>query len=977
MFFNSSRARRATGVQLHAFPDGFYLNDLLWYGEGGGKSIPVARGFEIIPTDPSGLGNPGLIDLRHRLQQTLQMLGTNHTMQVRWTLDSDYRAELTAYDKETSRIEAELARKEAAGEWYEADAFQVYHRRKLYFEMWQQMEKGELQRERLHLYMGSTLNVPSRNDGNREEYKDLIDRISRAEAKRLDELFGNRLRGLHADATVRAMTDADHFLRAEYFHDPLRRIGRNDTPLRRFDVQESIGLNTFTRQWRVPQGEPGVSYTEDNVPHAMLALLTPPIGTWPAEIPQMIRNLSFHEVEVIMNIRPLNPDKIAARLEKESGEATNVLKARGNLRVGENVRVDDKNERILAYRRGVRMPYAVLYTFHLWAPTVTELNRRVSDLKLMVEGWRGAGATLVCLPGSVRHTYANAWPGWWCGKMDQYFMELDDVNVADMMPWSSTFQGEPDGHEAIFGGQNNSIVFVRTRLPNGQPRHSLTIGKTGSGKTTFTNDLLMQIRHSIDFVGICESGRSLVVSSALEGVEPLVISPQGNQTLNVFDPNQNPLSHEFFAFLTSFLLGRMGIGGGGGSVGEREEVSLRRGILLENLHAMYRQNFRSLVRHNGKFIDQLRKFAVVVHNRHRASIARKREATLAEVALDVQAAIEGDDPTRQQLALEAFATVSDGELEEFSRMQDSEGLLRDLSFVFQAEHTVPTMGQFVDMLDGAPASDRSQHEICRRMAHLLRPWCARGGSYGILFDGPGTVKMAGRRFHVETGEIDEAQRELREATNAVVAGMMMQHVKRLPRAQRKLIHFPELAEVLNTAGGTEMLMLLSTQIRKYNGILSAEIQQYDLLRKSPIQATLWANCSQRYFLRQPDPDDARDLAERARLSAPHTRMVENFPAPSSAGSYFLLNVEGGVTGPAICRPSPGLLYAAESSGKVFDQRKVALRKYDSLALGIITEGEDAVLRTQEEKDNAKGINRQLAVLPGRSNAPARELLANI
>ena len=59
-------------------PNGFFLNDLLWFGDGATKKTAVSRGFMIEPGEMTAFSVGQLNDLHERLRVLLGMLGQEY-----------------------------------------------------------------------------------------------------------------------------------------------------------------------------------------------------------------------------------------------------------------------------------------------------------------------------------------------------------------------------------------------------------------------------------------------------------------------------------------------------------------------------------------------------------------------------------------------------------------------------------------------------------------------------------------------------------------------------------------------------------------------------------------------------------------------------------------------------------------------------------------------------------------------------------
>jgi hypothetical protein len=124
-------------------PNGFFLNDLLWFGDGASKKTAISRGFMAEPGEISAFSVTQLNDLHERLRILLGILGEEFALQVQWSIDSDYRQELEAYHRETSNLRRQDPVHGQFGVLIRAERYERYKTA---------MEEGRLRRERLTLF---------------------------------------------------------------------------------------------------------------------------------------------------------------------------------------------------------------------------------------------------------------------------------------------------------------------------------------------------------------------------------------------------------------------------------------------------------------------------------------------------------------------------------------------------------------------------------------------------------------------------------------------------------------------------------------------------------------------------------------------------------------------------------------------------------------------------------------------------------
>ena len=183
-------------------PNGFFLNDLLWFGDGASKKTAISRGFMVEPGEISAFSVTQLNNLHERLRILLGILGEEFALQVQWSIDSDYRHELEAYHRETLNLRRQDPVHGQFGVLIRAERYERYKTA---------MEEGRLRRERLTLFFTRIIDtrVPVAGYPAVAEY---FDAFSRKESLALCEFAMGALSRLFPDCRITPMRDRDHFL---------------------------------------------------------------------------------------------------------------------------------------------------------------------------------------------------------------------------------------------------------------------------------------------------------------------------------------------------------------------------------------------------------------------------------------------------------------------------------------------------------------------------------------------------------------------------------------------------------------------------------------------------------------------------------------------------------------------------------------------------------------------------------------------
>src|SRR5690348_14891178 len=93
-----------TRINRDGMPNGFFLENLIWFGDASSKKVAVSRGVIVEPGEMETLEEASLVDLTERLRVLQATLGEDYTIQVRYTVGSEYSDVLEPYQKGTEAI---------------------------------------------------------------------------------------------------------------------------------------------------------------------------------------------------------------------------------------------------------------------------------------------------------------------------------------------------------------------------------------------------------------------------------------------------------------------------------------------------------------------------------------------------------------------------------------------------------------------------------------------------------------------------------------------------------------------------------------------------------------------------------------------------------------------------------------------------------------------------------------------------------
>jgi type IV secretion system protein TrbE len=919
----------AARINRNAMPNGFFLNDLIWFGDGAAKRTAVSRGFVVEPGEINAFSVSQLNDLHERLRILLGILGEEYSFQIQWSIDSDYRHELEQYHRET----LELRRRDPVygqlGVLIRAERYERYTAA---------MEEGRLRRERLTLYFTRILDtkVPVAGERATSEY---FDSLSRKESHALLEFAQGALGRLFPDCRITAMKDEDHFLAYYRFLNTNLQVTDSD-PLMAFDPAFTIQQNCLLTEGISPTERNGVSFNLDCYHHAIFAVRQWPRRTFPGII-TALTGIGFQEYAVTLNIYPKQIDRV---IEKEERNIQRLqMDAASERKQSLVTDMLAKQEKVTELQQGKVIPLNCLYVVRVWHRNADLLAARCASLRNAFTSMGGAVLHHATIPENARQLFFQTWPGWTFGQYRAFDLAAEDSYLADLLPWSATFTGHLDEAEAIYNGARGNLVGIKTRL-GGTPQHGVLFGMTGAGKSVIVADLLAQIGHRFGFRLIVEEGLSHGVLTQAQGCEPIVVNPNGRLTINYLDTTQIPLSPMHLAFsagLCMLFCGNEGL--------ESERRALRHAMIVENLQQLYTDVFNDWIIANEEASEELRWRAAAIDRYLRLKMHGSQNSFLEAFAQFRDWEIANPDES-----YEFIRQSEEAEVAEFAKNPGTANYVRDLAFAYFRPDQFPTHSALVEQLLYSPRGGAREREESDRVGKLLRGW-GRDGERGRLFDGPSNIRIDGRVAHFELGQIPEHATEMRAAANFLVANYGRQKIISMPRSMPKIAIFEEAARSLDIPGGARMIQEYYRQMRKFGCNILAVVQQYDIIKNSPVRGAMIGNSKMFLITAQQSRDDAREIGEALSLSGKTVETINSYPLPElmdprerfSAFTYVANDQIRRLVGTAKNVASRELLYAASSDNETFDQRSMVLGTYKNLVAGIMAESDKVVCATEE------------------------------
>lgn len=844
-------------------PNGRFVDDLILFGSPE-RGASAARGFWIEPPDLRGASHARLNEFQDKLRALLALVTAGCRLQVQWSCDADYRAELERYYAETQQLTEPAVRR-------------IRHER--FTRYWQRMQARGLRRERLALFLSVEITAYSGNVRTQAGLQTHYERLLAQLRGQFDE-FGETLRRLFSPETaVRPMSDLDHFAYVQRFLNPSLSGRADQEPAALFDPTLTLQENCWHSEG---VGQPDGGFYLDGHFHCVLALSRWPQRTRPGIIVHLT-GLPFLDYQITVNLTPgtavgeiRKEERAVERLEGEYAD-----QRRHSLLVA----LRKKERKIESLAGGFARPFFVTYLVRVWDPTQDGLRDKVAAVKAAINAMDGAHYCECALPTTARKLFFSSWPGWTQSGYRHRELYAEDTYLSDLLPFSATFTGHLATAEALYDGSQGNLVGVNT-FAGGSPQHAVLLGMTGAGKSEALRDLFLQTAGSFAYTVIVEEGLSHKQFTEELGETPIVIHPDAPLTLNYLDTRGLPLTQLQLASAVA-LLSRMI-----GEPDDAEKLALRQAQLAQYLHQLYQDTFADWVRRFPERAREAERFACAVH--------RWREKMPAG-ATPLEAFAELRDRRATGEAAEFIAGLAEEDITRFVRDPATARLVSQTACAFYTPEDYPTHSALVELLAYGRFPEHPKDEL-DRLATLLRAWTA-GGQYGRLFDGTTNVSLERKVAHFELGLIPEHATALKAAAGLLVSGFTRQHILTLPRARRKRILFEEVARLHDVPGGDQLIAEGYAQLRKFNCWVVSVVQQYAMFKASRIRPAVIGNAKLFFLMRQHDRADLADVARDLALPESALDAIQSYPLPEqlpAGGKFSSLCYHAPTTQPPLC-----------------------------------------------------------------------------
>jgi hypothetical protein len=900
------------------FPVGWFERDMLWWGPALDSRTCLSRGTCVEVPDMRSADNRTILDLRRQNAHLLALVGSTTALQVQWTVEDDFAGALDAYS----------ARKGAGSPWCRRTCAV----RRAYYD--HRIAEGSLRRERVHVYMGRRCEGLAARDVRSTA---ACEAFLRQASSALDSQL--RMLGMvHTLGSWEPMGNDAHALHLRKFLNPsLARLfsapsGLGVIPL---DLGRSVRANCLRSDFEAfaagGGGERGSLLCFDGNYHAIFVMRELPRGTRPGMLMPVLDAVN-RGASITLAIRPLPVTAEIERLRREIDELSAFLSDRRAAGVENDIRL--RHGRIDSLLSSATIPFNLLFVVRVWADTPEAIAASSLAMRTALQGIDGAEFMQVNNAAQARHLFYETIPGNLGGTYRGWDIYVENHNLADLMPISSTFTGHLGEAQALYDSPARSIVGVRLVTPNGTPQHSVVVGVNGSGKSALLMDLMSQTDCEWAYRFYQEEGLAFVTQAQLCGMRSLVLRESGDCTLNPFDTLGLPLTSAAIARVVRTCMKLVGL--------SRDEDRNRR---REGLIGEYVRSHFEDCAEDWKNAGEERWRGMA-----RRALAAEKMRSGDDDLLDGHLALRELERTDPGAAAALIASAGDDDVLRHSIHPQGRRAVEAMAYSLFSAGDYPTFDGLVALMRHGRLSHHRSAAVASELDFLsseLAKGLRSGGVVGGFLDGPTNVEIRGPGLHFDTSRLPEGT--LKELAGFVVFDHVRQHILTLPRAASKVMLLDELRRILLIPGATEFVKELLAQMRKYRCVFMGAFQEPSQIDDIDPALTdlLLGQCKQYFLMRQNNADQVRRLArviglpgaaQRAILQHP---LVEHQPASARASyfTFFSRETAAPVCGTVRVEVDPAMLYVAESSGAVFDRRMRVLSGYPSVFEGVLAESQ--------------------------------------
>lgn len=881
----------------------------------------VGRGYRIVIPDVEHATETWQRNLEDNLRVLLVSCQKTMRMQFRWCNTSDYKEQLLKYQRTTEALE-----KNASG-------WSLRSRSRIFTSLWDQYERRDLRREVCQVFITSQITSSSlTKKTGREGYRLLFEAAKRDLA--YQEEGARQLFSSIGGAFV-PMTTEEHFDAYYSFFNPAALDAVDFRPHEKADLSGQIGLieQTFFSE-PSPLHKPDFGFYSGGYYHGQIVLQTKPRYTEIGMIGRLT-GLAMRDYEITVNIVPENVDELIDREQAEYDKLGTAISRGGGLQMQHSYKV--RGERILALLSNQVFPFRAQFIIRAWDKTKEGLAAKLTTLRSQLAKMFGARGYDPAFYISSRNFYYATIPGWSWDKYRDCEFAVNDVNLTDLLPISTTSHGDLENAEALYKGNNGQLIGIQTfsgRKGQETPRHALMGGGSRSGKSVMSNDLITQISPYYGYFCFIEEGNSWGLTAQLldPKARSVAIRSNGNLCFNYLDTARLPLSS--LALADGIGMAKVLIG----SSGSDDTDNLREAHIATTLKQIYSDHYRQWSLNHSDQVSEVAREAVAILGRARKCLPE--DTSFVEAFLDWrQFSLERPDE-----AADTLAAVTEEEIIKLQADPATEDLVRDLAYARIVPDEQPRHSHLQELLFMESHGRGIEAEEKRVLARLLEPW-NDGGNYGPIVDGITNVDLSGRAVHFELGQISESAPRLRGVAAYLITNRIRNEIMMRPRSERKCVVMEELLALAQMPGGSKIIAEFFERAAKYNGWILAILQQIARMQTpqmEPILASVMGNTKLTFLLRQEERTDLDRITKYKPIPDSAKSTIYSFPDPTQArenpySGFCYMSAGDGAPIITFGRhyADAESLYVTSSSGAHYEARRKQLAQASTLLDGVI------------------------------------------
>ena len=898
------------------FPEGWFERGLLWWGSSLDRRTRFSQGARLEVPDMRAADSRTLRELSAQNGLFLASLGQRGAFQVHWTIESDYGRILDAYTGVADAGDAWCRRSRAV--------------RRRYYD--QRLGEQSLCRERVYFYLGRSCEDLGSRVPKRRIEADLYLRQVRSGF----DIQWDSLRSLYTLGRWTPFGDLEHCGHLRKFLNPSLSptvLSREGDCSLGFNPDASVRGNCLRSELNAfslgsAGGREDVLML-DGCYHGLFVMRALPRATRPGMLLPILA-AATEGICITLNVYPLAVDAEIERLRGEIAELSLFLGDKKSLGVEHDIA--NRRARIESLLSSVTIPFKMLFVVRVWDRTQEGLSAKMLAVKSSLYRIEGAEFMQVTSRARAVRLFHETIPGHLGSDYRGWDIYVENRNLVDLMPISATFTGHLGEEQALYDSPAGGLVGVRLMASDGTPQHSMIVGANGSGKSAFLIDLMSQTQCYWGYRFYQEEGLAFATLAQLGGMESLVLRESGERTLNPFDTLGLPLTGLNIASVVRTCMKLVGL--------SRDDDRNKR---RESLIAGYVYSHFSDAADDWKNRDEGR-----WHRLARRAVLAERMRGGHDEFIDGFTSLGDRERSDPHWVAESLEGIGEEEVMAFSTSRQGEQNVMAMVFSELRAEEYPQFSGLVSLMRHARMPHHRGGAIADEMDFLsteLGKGKRQGGLVGPFIDGVSNLNLVGPGLHFDTSYVADGL--LKELASFMVFDRVRQHMVTLPRSVGKVMVLDELRRILAIPGASEFVKEALAQMRKYRCVFIGAFQEASQIDELDPALTdlLLGQCKQHFLFRQNNSDQVDRIArviglpQAARRAVREYPLVEHQKGDQKAALLTYFCREGGTPhcGSVRVELDPHMLYVANSSGKVFEERMRAAARYPSAYEAVLGE----------------------------------------